>query len=98
MGGPAAILHGQRAEGQRVLDGLEKGKCQLPRRGLFVQTATGWVRSGLLGLILRTMPSRALTPPSALWPLDHHKTRPTVAHNVSSWNSQPNLYSLSLAT
>lgn len=66
MGGPAAILHGQRAEGQGVLDGLEKGKCWLPRRGLFVQTAAGWVRRGFLGLILRTMPSRALTPPSAL--------------------------------
>ena len=40
-GEPAAILHGQRAEGQGVLDGLEKGKCRLSRRGLFVQTATG---------------------------------------------------------
>ena len=67
MGGPAAILHGQRAEGQGVLDGLEKGKCWLPRRGLFVQIPTGWVRRGFLDLILRTMPSRALqTPASSL--------------------------------
>lgn len=65
-GGAAAILHGQRAEGRGVLDGLEKGKCQLHRRGLFVQMAAGWVRRGFLGLILRTMPSRALTPASAL--------------------------------
>lgn len=50
----------------RVLDGLEEGKCRLPRRGLFVQMAAGWVRRGFLGLILRTMPSRALTPASAL--------------------------------